>query len=299
VALTGEQFPIQAGDFSAVVVEVGAGLRRLALNDEPLTCTYADDELPPKAVGLVLVPWPNRIRDGRYSFDGQRYQLPLTDPAHAAAIHGLGRWARWNAVEHTDTSVTLALGIVPQTGYPFEVRAEVTYRLDPATGLQVTASAQNVGRRPAPFGAGFHPYVSTRGARLDDVQLQLPAETHILLDDRGLPTGETEPVDGTDRDFRSGRRLGQLRLDDAFTGLRREGGVTTVTVRGPRGGAQIWCDGAFGYLQAFTLDDLGNGETGAAIEPMTCPADAFNSGEGLIVLQPNDRWEGSWGIRPL
>lgn len=297
VALTGRQFPIAAGRFHAVVVEVGAGLRAFSEADRPVTCNYDEDVLPPKGCGAVLVPWPNRIRDGSYDFDAAHYQLPLTDPPTSTAIHGLARWARWRPTEHTLSAVTLALDVVPQTGYPFEVRVEVRYELDEAEGLQISVVARNVGERRAPFGAGFHPYVSAGAAALDELTVQLPAQTQLLLDDRSLPVGR-RPVAGTDRDLRSGLLLGATRLDDAFTDLAPAEGIVRASVRRPDGGAEIWFDDAFGYAQVFT-HDFGGGQAGVAIEPMSCPADAFNSGDGLVVLEPAASWQGRWGIRPL
>ena len=138
MALTGRQFSIAAGDHEATVVEVGAGLRRYARRGVDVTVTYGEDELPPKGCGAVLVPWPNRLRGGRYTFEGVSYQLPLSEPLVGNAIHGLGRWARWTKVRQAPAAVTLALDIVPQPGWPFEIRVELTYALDAEYGLAVT-----------------------------------------------------------------------------------------------------------------------------------------------------------------
>ena len=157
MTLTGQQFTISSGDFAATVVEVGGGLRSFTYRGEDVTATYPETELPPKCCGGVLVPWPNRLRGGRYSFGGVSYQLPITEPARGNAIHGLARWARWVPVSHAPESVTLANDLVPQSAWPFEVRVEVTYALHPEFGLVVTARASNHGVGPVPFGAGFHP----------------------------------------------------------------------------------------------------------------------------------------------
>jgi aldose 1-epimerase len=290
MALTGGQFPIAAGPYRATVVEVGGGLRRFTREGENVTGTYGEDELPPRGCGIALVPWPNRLRAGKYTFDGTGYQLPLTEPAAGNAIHGLGRWARWAAVEHRRSAVTLGLDIVPQTGYPFEVRVEVTYALHRERGLTVTATAHNHGVSRAPFGAGFHPYLATGGRPLDRTVVQLPAASRLLVDDKQIPTG-TEPVRGTAYDLRRGRRLGSLRFDTGFTDLSFRDGRAVARV----GATQLWLDENWRYAQVFTLDDLG-GAPAVAIEPMTCAPDAFNSGAGLIVLEPGQRWRASWGI---
>jgi aldose 1-epimerase len=298
VALTGTQYELSVGEYAATVVEVGAGLRRFSYRGIDVTAPYGADVLPPKGNGGVLVPWPNRLRGGHYTFAGTDYQLALTEPAKRNAIHGLARWVRWTPLAISPDAVTLAIDLVPQTGWVFEVRVEVTYALHADTGLTVTILAKNTGRTAAPFGAGFHPYLSLHGHALDDVTLQVPARQHLLVDDAQVPVG-ARSVGASRHDLRRGRRLRELRLDDGFAGLITEDGRGHAEVRTKSGSAQVWFDDAFGYLQVFTVDDLAGGVPAVAIEPMTCPADAFNSGEGLIVLEPLQSWTASWGIRPL
>ena len=296
--LSGKQYTISAGAHEVAVAEVGAGLQRYAVDGVDVTFAYDTERLPPKGCGITLVPWPNRIRGGRYTFEGVAQQLALTEPEADNAIHGLGRWERWAKVRHTADSLTLRLHIVPQKGYPWPVRAEVTYALHPAQGLMVTLGARNLSRVRVPFGAGSHPYLETRGHRLDDVTLRLPARESLVLDDQQVPVG-VRALSGTD-DFRRGRRLREQRFDSAFTGLVTEGGRGVAEVRTRSGGAQLWFDETFGFLQVFTVEDLGGtGRPGIAIEPMTCAPDAFNTGAGLIVLEPGGAWTGSWGIVPL
>jgi aldose 1-epimerase len=298
MALTGQQYEISAGEYAATIVEVGAGLRQYTFRGVDVTVAYGEDVLPPKGDGAVLVPWPNRLRGGKYSFGGRDFQLALTEPAQSNAIHGLGRWVRWTPLARDASSVTLAIDIVPQTGWLFELRVEVTYALHPTYGLSVSSLARNTGAWPAPFGAGFHPYLSVHGHRLDEVTVQLPASKRIVTDSAQVPIG-LQSVGRTHADLRRGRRLRADRFDDGFTGLTQIEGRTHVEVRTRSGGAQLWADPTFGYLQLFTIDELIPGLAAVAVEPMTCPADAFNSGDGLIVLEPGAVWSGSWGIRAL
>jgi aldose 1-epimerase len=298
VNLSGKQYAIEAGEHRAVIVEVGAGLQRYTHRGVDVTCTYGEDVLTPRGCGATLVPWPNRIRDGKYVFEGVDYQLPLTEPAARNAIHGLGRWARWSKVRQDASSITLRLDVVPQTGYPFPVRAEVTYAVHAEQGLLVTLGARNLGRTRAPFGAGSHPYLSTRGRALDDVRVKLPARDLLVTDEKGVPIG-VRPVAGSEFDLRRGKRLKGVRLDHGFTGLSLERGRGAVEVTTRAGGARLWFDATFQFVQAFTLDALTPGQPGIAIEPMTCAPNAFNTGAGLIVLEPGGAWTGSWGIVPL
>ena len=294
MALTGKQFAISAGDYEAIVVEIGGGLRRCTYAGADVLASYGEDELPPSAAGAVLVPWPNRLRGGRYTFAGQSYQLPITEISRANATHGLARWLRWTPTAVEGSAVTLAVDIPPQSGWPFELRVELTYALNPDHGLAVTAVVRNQGAAAAPFGMGFHPYLALRGGRLDDVVLHVDAEQRIVTDEALLPVG-VQAVGGTPYDLRRGRKLGAQRYDDAFTELSTVDGRGVAEVRSGSATAQLWFEEMFRYLQVFTTEDLAGGSA-VAIEPMTCPADAFNSGSGLIVLEPGGMWKGSWGL---
>jgi aldose 1-epimerase len=295
MALSGQQYPIVAGEHLVTIAEVGATLRRYAIGGREVVEPFGVDEIAPHSSGAVLVPWPNRIRSGRYTFRGAAYQLPVAEPALGNAIHGFARWVRWRPVTLERHSATLATELVPQTGWPFAMRVQVRYALDADTGLTVTATARNDCDQPAPFGAGFHPYLALDGCPLDEVTLTVPAARRLVTDQAQIPIGEG-PVDGTPYDLRDGRPLGERRFDDAFTGLSG----SQAEVRTPTGaGARVWYDDGFGYLQVFTKPDFAGRSQAIAIEPMTCPADAFNSAAGLIVLDPGQSWTGTWGISPL
>jgi aldose 1-epimerase len=298
VNLTGQQYVIEAGEHRATIVEVGAGLQRYTYRGVDVTCAYGEDVLPPKGCGITLVPWPNRIRGGKYTFEGTEYQLALSEPAAGNAIHGLGRWARWTNVTHEPASVTLRLDVVPQNGYPFPLRVDVTYALHPELGLMVTIGVRNLGRVRAPFGAGAHPYLATHGHGLGDVTVQVPARELLVVDDKSVPVG-ARSVARTEFDLRRGKRLRTLRLDHGFTELTTAEGRGVAEVRTRSGGARLWFDETYRFLQVFTLDALTAKQPGVAIEPMTCAPNAFNSGAGLIVLEPGGAWTGSWGIVPL
>ena len=300
--LGGQTWTITSGAHSATVAEVGAGLRSYTHDGLDVTCHYGDDVLPPKGCGTTLVPWPNRIRDGRYTFDGVEQQLGLTEPDQRNAIHGLGRWARWTLLEQTGSSVRLGLDVVPQKGYPFQVHAEVAYSVDPAAGLRVELSGRNDGARRAPFGMGSHPYLSARGGSLDAVAIRFPAGETFDVDAQQIPVGR-RPVT-PDEDFRTEAVLGSRRFDQGFTGLELGDADPpadpsgTVTLAGDGFRTSLWFDAAFRFLQAYTVDEVAPGQSGVAFEPMTCAPDAFNSGDGLFVLEPGEQWSGTWGIVP-
>jgi aldose 1-epimerase len=288
----GKRYELTAGGYRAVLAEVGANLAGLWHDGRPVTVDNPPDGLPPKSSGAVLLPWPNRIAGGRYRFDGTEYQLPLTEPALGNANHGLVKWVRWSASEVTDSSVTLVHDLVPQTGYPFQLRLEISYSLDADTGLRVQTVATNTGRSAAPFGAGFHPYLDLADHDLDSAELLIPAAVVLDTDERSIPTG-SHPVEGTPFDLRALRPIGSLRLDHGFTELTGSAAVLRTEQRT----VELRWDAAYRNLQVFTPPFVTPGRNAVAIEPMSCPANAFNSGEGLVRLEPGADWTGSWGIR--
>lgn len=291
MSFDGKRYEIAAGGYRAVLAEVGACLAGLWHDVSPITVESPTDALAPKSSGAVLLPWPNRIAGGRYSFDGVDHQLPLTEPARLNASHGLVKWVRWSAERHDGSSVTLTHDLAPQPGYPFELRLELDYRLDADAGLRVSATVTNTGRSAAPFGAGFHPYLDLAEHELDTAELMVPAGSVLEADDRQIPAGRHR-VDGTPYDLRTIRPIGSLRLDDGFTELTGSAALLRTEQRS----VEIRWDAAFSHLQVFTPPFITPGRNAVAIEPMTCPANAFNSGEGLLRLEPGAVWTGNWGI---
>jgi aldose 1-epimerase len=302
VAPSGEQFEITAGEQRATVVEVGGGIRCYAVGGRNVLDPYPVEAMCDGAHGTPLIPWPNRLGDGRYSFDGHDYQVALTEPTRHNAIHGFLRWRQWRAVERKPDRVVMGVRLHPLSGYPFALDARVGYALD-ADGLTVTTTVTNIGERDCPFGAGQHPYLSPGDGPIDDCSLQVPAAARILTDDeRSLPCGR-EPVSGTQLDFADGVTIGARQIDSAFTDLDRDGnGFAAARLTAPDGSAvELWMDAHFPYMEIYTGDDLAPARRrrGLAVEPMTCAPDAFRSGEGLLRLAPGEYFSGRWGVRLL
>jgi aldose 1-epimerase len=297
-APSGEQFEIGYESQRATVVEVGGGIREYLAGDRPVLEPYDVGAVCDAGHGAPLIPWPNRLGDGRYTFDGVSYQLPLSEPGRHNAIHGLLRWRPWQLRDRTAARVVVGARLHPMAGYPFDLDVEIGYELGPA-GLTVRTTATNVGDRAAPFGSGQHPYLSPGSGTVDGCNLRLDAATRVTTDaERQLPTG-SEPVTGTAHDFREPRILGSVALDDAFTDLVRDGqGRSWALLTGVDGRtAALWVDESYSVLQVFTGDTLGpeRRRRGLAAEPMTCPADAFRTGTGLIRLEPGATTSATWG----
>ena len=307
-AATGPQYQLAIqtpqGPATATITAVAAGLREYALNGIDLVEGFAAESVPPLGAGTVLVPWPNRIRDGIWSHDGQRHQLAITEPAQGNAIHGLLAVTAYQPVAQSADSVTLAATVYPQAGYPYQLDTTVGYTLT-AAGLEVSHSIRNVGGEDAPVALGTHPYLKIGDVPTGDLVLRLAASSHIDVDDRLNPVGVT-PVDGTGYDLRDGARVGDLDLDDGFGGVVVQNGRGEHSLTAPDGRrVTLWGDENMAYVQAFTPRNfpVRTGDTiqfgqAVAIEPMTAPADAFNSGQGLRWLAPGEDWVIRWGIAP-
>jgi len=298
IAPSGEQITIAVGDQQAVVVEVGGGLRSYSSGGRELVDGYGADKMSSSGRGQVLIPWPNRIADGSYEFDGKRYQVPLNEPERSNAIHGLVRWAAWNVAERAADRVVMEHVLHPQPGYPFSLRTSIEYALSDR-GLRVRTTTTNLGTERCPYGHGAHPYLTLGTATIDRLFLTLPARTVLQSDQRGLPI-DSKAVDGTGYDFRQSRQIGSTVLDHAFTDLQRdENHLAWVKLRDPDSGIQVslWVDRSYPYLMLFSGDPLPDvRRRSLAVEPMTCPPNAFRTGVYLIWLEPGSSSTGTWGI---
>lgn len=298
---SGEQIEISWAGHRAVVVEVGGGLRTYEVDDRHLLHGYAEGEMCHGGMGQLLVPWPNRLRDGRYVVAGETLQLPLTEPERANAIHGLLRWERWSVAERSPDRVVMEHTLYPRPGYPFALHLSAAYRVGP-DGLVASVRAVNVGAGPCPYGAGIHPYVRVAGDSIDECWLEAPGSVFLTADDRGIPVGRAE-VDGTSHDFRSPRRVGATVLDTGFTDVSRDAlGRAWVRLWDSRRRecVGVWMDERYPFYMLFTGDTLNARlrRRSIAVEPMTCAPNALASGDGIVVLAPGESMEASWGITP-
>jgi aldose 1-epimerase len=297
--LTGREIQLRHGSSTASVVTLGASLRSLEHDGRPLVVPFRTDELRPAYRGAVLAPWPNRVVDGRYTFDGEDQQLPLTEPERGHALHGLLVWADWEVTAVTDDRVTLTAELAPSAGYPHRLVVEGTYMLSD-DGLTTTVTARSLSGR-APYGTSAHPYLTAGGALLDRCVLTLPADRYVETEgERLLPAGERDVTDAPWPDFRTPTPIGEAMVDHAFTGLVREAdGRARVPLAAPDGFAveMTWGPG-LGWVQVHTADrpEPELNRAGLAVEPMTCPPDAFSSGTDLLVLEPGDSHRAAYTL---
>lgn len=292
---SGRQYELRRGDALAVVTELAAGLRLYSRGGTALTETYGDAEISPGAAGITLAPWANRIEDGVWYLDGRKQQLDITEVPYNNASHGLLRNSSYALVEESAFSVTLEAVIFPQHGYPFLLRHRVRYELAADLGLTVRQTLVNDSAGSAPFVLGSHPYLRLGEVPTAELTLTVGARTRLVADGRLIPRS-TEPATG-DFDLRGGRRLDALELNSAYTDLEFDDGVARHTLRAPDGrSVSLWQDESCGYVHVFVTTTYPGRALAVAIEPMTGPANAFNSGDGLRWLAPGEQFSMDWGI---
>ena len=298
---TGNQYSIHYGDYSAVICELGAKIRRFDHAGKEIFCPFGPDDLTPTCNGYVLAPWPNRIENGEYDFNGKHYCAPVNEYHPAPrnnANHGYAYHYMWKLESLTDSSVTLSLRFPNLDGYPFDVTVTVTYTLD-GNGLTVTVNARNDGDEPAPWALGLHPWLANgkqgatsaeRDADSAACRLRIKAASHVTVNEALIPTG-TEPVAGI-YDLNDDPTLEGRSFDDAWVDVdRADDGTTTTTFTRPDGIAvTITGDKTINSWQVCTGNEIGEPvrQPGVAVEPMTAYADAFRTGKDLVVLKPGD-----------
>ncbi len=299
---SGQQHEISHGPHRATIVEVGGGVRTYEVDGQSVLNPYDLHAICDGAHGAPLVPWPNRLADGRYSFDGDERQVALTEPEKHNAIHGFLRWRNWRAAARDSARVVMETRLHPLQGWPHPLDVSVEYLVDD-NGLTAELRALNLGQNPCPFGAGQHPYLSPGTGLINDCTLELQAATRIITDEeRQLPTAR-EAVRGTEYDFNQARPIGEQQIDFAFTDLARdERGLAWARLRRPDGRTvQLWVDQSFPIIEIYTADTLAPARrrTGLGCEPMSCPPNALASGDGITRLEPGETFVGRWGVHMI
>lgn len=310
---SGRQVVLRHGQYSATVATVGAVLRELTYAGRNLVVPFAADDVRPNYDDSVLVPWPNRIGQGRYTFQGRSHQLPLNEVERGNAMHGLVLWNEWEVESRTEAHAELSTRVTARPGYPFDLRVRATYTLD-GSGLTWRVEVSNVGTDDAPYGVGTHPYLTPGQGMVDDWTLTVPAASVLeTAPETKLPVAlhRVTEYEGGRYDLRSRTPLAGRQLDHAYTSIGA-GGSDTAGSGGPGPEVQLrsesgtgvgvsWDPDVLPWVQVFTSDFPGTAahRRAVAVECMSCPADAFNTGEGLVTLHPGDTHRAWWNIHGL
>ena len=302
--VSGAPVSLEHGPYRAELAAVGATLRSLTHDGRDLVVPFAADVVRPLYRGALLAPWPNRIVDGAYDEAGETLQLPLNEVERGHALHGLVGWAEWRVESSEPHRASLVTELAPSDGYPWRLALRATYELGDA-GLTTTVEATNVGVGEAPYGVAPHPYLVAGEGRVDDWSLLLPAASYLeVTEERLVPTGVHGVTEREGFDFREARPVGDLFVDHAFTEIDAdaEGRATVeVVARDGRGVAMSWAVSELPWVQVHTGDrpELELDRLGLAVEPMTCPPDAFTSGVDLVRLAPGESHTASWMIAAI
>lgn len=298
---TGRQFRIHCGNASAVITEVGATLREYKVGDRdvvhPFPVTSMSD-----SHGQVLIPFPNRTADGKYQFEGSQHQLPINSVHDNSAKDGLVNFLPWRVRDHQPSELRMEIDHFPSPGYPFSFRAAVKYSLQ-EDGLHVRYSVRNTGTQNLPLGVGCHPYFTVNSPTIDSNHLTVPANKRLTTNSGHTPIG-TADVQGTPFDFRQSRPIGDLKLDTTFTDFIRDGSGNAFVELQSEDRAQkvrIRIGPECNYVQMYssdTLHDVSIRRRSLAVEPYSCPPNAFNSKESLQTVVPNSSYTFTWSVLP-
>lgn len=294
----GKLWTIAQGTQSAVIAQKGATLVSLVKDGLDIVNSFDPDQPSPAFNGAVLAPWPNRIEDGIYNFAGHTYQLPINEPDRNNALHGLIYDEFFELKLLEPERVVLTFEQKGREGYPWSIFYDVMYKLTPV-GLKLVVKATNRSQAHAPFGIGWHPWLTPNGD-LDDSFLYMKAQDHIVTNDRLIPI--SEEVARYPYNFNKKTSLINIDLDDAFSG--HDWGVDerakAFFTRTDAHQVEVWMDLSYKLFQLCSANHIPNfHRSGLAIEPMSCRANAFNTKEDLIVLEPGEKRTFKCGIHVL
>jgi len=298
------------GNQRAVVSPWGASLRRYFLveagnREIDIVWGYSGGGHKKGGQGDVLIPFPGRVAEGRYLFDGETFQLERNDKEGPNAIHGFVRTLPWQVSRAEADCVSFDIRLEAEQyapkGYPFALAVQVTYELG-GGGLSCSFDVRNVGTRPAPVGVGFHPYFTVGTPSIDEAEARIPGAGFLEFNDKLVPTGAILPTAGTEWDYRDFRGVGEKRFNHCYVQLARDAeGMATASLRHAASSrvVDVIMDRSFSAIVVYTGDAIPAAPRRAfAIEPMTCASDAFNHPDwGLKRLASGERFFGRYMVR--
>jgi aldose 1-epimerase len=301
-------FDKHSGEYVSILPEYGGAINGMALNFkgeliEIMNGYLSEEELKETLhssfKGSNLFPFPNRIRDGKYTFHDQDHQLNMNFLQENNAIHGLVFNSKFKVVDKEDGQIACTLIVEysaePAPGYPFSYLFKVEYKLKEETGFECKIKVANTMDKSIPVGHGWHPYFKAGSETVNVLALEFPADKMVDVDERNIPTGNSKVYN----EFNTLKEIGDTKLDNCFE-ISQNDCQANITLKNTSTGFgyTIWQETGkykYNFLQVYTPPD----RKSIAIEPMTCAPDAFNNKEGLIILAPLERFQASWGISPL
>ena len=281
-----------------IIPEVGANVCQIYFDGHPIL----DGITKPEELNVnrwfkssVLIPFPNRLNQGKYKWLGNPYIFPINDAYTGNALHGYGANTPFEVSEielHEDSAhiVCKYEDNGQNNAYPFPFTFEARFEITSDARFEVNFKCYNDGKLDIPFGMGWHPYYQLNKS-VEEVILQLPECKFIGLDESMLPTGKQYTYD----EFLEGKKIGVTVLDNCFA-VEPEDNRFEFSIIGKSARLSFWQEtgaGKYSYLQLFTPPSRDS----IAIEPMTCNIDAFNNRQGLVSLSPKQKIEAKFGLR--
>lgn len=223
----------------------------------------------------VIYPMPNRVRDGKFVYDGKTYEFPPNNGPNF--LHGLVHSVPWKITgldadgraavlrcAYDFAEGTEALRLFP---FPHVVRLEI--RVAEGSVRWTYTVDNSAGEAPVPYGMCFHPYFLYQGARAN-TYLQVPA-THLMESVELLPTGELLELEGTKYDAREPVSVEGLVLDDVYYGMRPDA-PAVIDFREAGRRVELYASEDFSHLVVYTPE----GQPFLCVENQTCSTDAHN-----------------------
>lgn len=245
---------------------------------------------------VLLLPFPNRLNNGTYQWQGQTYRFPINDTHTENALHGFSPDYTpmiFKATELKKASASIELQFFydgSHPAYPFPFTFNVTYAIT-AQRFEITLQVKNEGKNPMPFGMGWHPYFKI-GDHINNLKLKVPSCEWIGVNQKMIPTGKRYDYE----EFVVAKKIGTTVLDNCFAikNMASEGRFE-VQLQSEKEQLTYWQETGprkFNFIQLFTPPHRAS----MAIEPMTCNVDGFNNEEGLIVLKEGEEVKGKFGM---
>ncbi|MDX2189645.1 MAG: hypothetical protein SFY32_07260 [Bacteroidota bacterium] len=294
------------GEYLEVIPDLGAALNALVLRKENSFVDIIDgcqtsEEIESEGKkyykGNLLFPFPNRIADGKYEFEGKKYQLEINEPDKNNAIHGLLAFEKFyvKKFETNGGFIHLELSYISEgtnPGWPFKCKVTVKYSLTSDEGVTCKTIVENTDNVNIPFGIGWHPYFKSLN-RVDSLELQIPTDGFFEVDNRMIPNGKSTK----ENPFATKKAIQNTNFDTGFAFNSPTSNNTIELYDSVKNATlQIWFEGGLGKYNFCQLYIPPHRKT-IAVEPMTCPTNAFNTGVGLISLAPGQTHEVSFGIK--
>jgi aldose 1-epimerase len=299
----------KTGEYVSIIPDLGGSINNLVLkqNDKLVdiidgykSMEDAKENLLTSFKGSNLYPFPNRIEGGKYSFKEQLLHLNCNFPQENNAIHGLVYDQPFDVIskEDGDFGCTLVLRYIvtkPLPGYPYNNMIEVNYKWNEENQFVCSTKITNLSDDLMPVGHGWHPYFIAGNTKVDELYIQFPSKEILEVNDKGIPTGKKDEYIS----FNELKPLGKTNFDSCFL-LSSEDKEATILIENKKENIKykIWQENGvhkYNYLQVYTPPS----RESIAFEPMTCSPNAFNTGEGLIVLAPQERITINWGIKSI